>query len=1069
MRKSRYVGGGRGTRLRSPPPPPPRRYSPPPRHYSPAPRRIIDTPRPSYSGRVGSAERIDDYDWRSGRRDHDRDPGRVASEPERARASKRGGGDYERPSQSMSEFSEGLPRGDPASMKFQWNNLLQEPLIGGSSDANHGFKHSTPTRVNPEKSYQDSQYMGSESLGRHDGLLLEKPLSKRGRSYSFYPPDVGVSKSPGPFDSSLSLPSRNMDVSQDYRVYRSHMDKRPADLMGGRRFYNEEETSRAYQNDRSKGSSSIVSLGLSKEEFRGSFTSDGYRLRGGTTITPASNDRYGLEVQPMPTIIPNVRSNDMRNYLDSFESLTEGKYGDYLERSNLGTKFDDIYGKRVDVGEEYRGVDLVRSSVGDPLVDRVEKYSREKHVRDSRLWDHISSSQGNYPDEIGSLPSRRQAEGRLDCRSANLKYESEVDARGSSHSRKHDEEVLGYRSTHLKYGREVDASGSLHSRNQDEEVLGYRSTHPNYERVVASGSLHSRKREEEVLGYRSTHLEYERGVDASGSLLSRKQNEEALGYRSAHLEYDIQVGASGTLHSRQEEESLSFRSNHLDYERDHGILVAGEYFGNEGGGGPWSLGESSELLPMTEYDSRLDGAEGSSQRGWIEMEQRGHDPSRIMLNHKEVMNKKSSRSVFGSKASSKRKNRDPLFFSKKLKFSNSQYGKSGRTLEIPISDDQFASGSLSIRARHERKLHNFGGRDIKKRLGPAPQNINVPYSSVKNKKSSLKKRLGSGPQKSRASFTWIRAKDNKPQRLPRRNQDGSDGGLQLKEGDPSGSSLTPVKTEPPENSEEFKQLLKEEDFWSKDELFTGFRSMEKDTHSPTGNPKKFCDLDFTVPRCFSSEEFADTESLVVHAFTSPKIGLRSQHLGLHRALCVLMGWKSEMTPSGRWVRETLTDAETLALKEDLIIWPPVIIIHNSSIRNNNPGDRVIVSIKTLETMLRDMGFGEKTEVCRGKPANQSILVVKFKPTLSGLKEAERLHNFYDESKQGRAEFQHIESINSSNTEETPKKSADKVENVLFAYLGRAEDLDKIDIETRKRCLVKSKKEIVDIADAPLKT
>ncbi|KAK3008098.1 hypothetical protein RJ639_013645 [Escallonia herrerae] len=117
----------------------------------------------------------------------------------------------------------------------------------------------------------------------------------------------------------------------------------------------------------------------------------------------------------------------------------------------------------------------------------------------------------------------------------------------------------------------------------------------------------------------------------------------------------------------------------------------------------------------------------------------------------------------------------------------------------------------------------------------------------------------------------------------------------------------------------------------------------------------------------------------------------------------------------------------------------------------------------------DMGFGGKTEVCRGKPANQSIMVVKFKPTLSGLKEAERLRNFYDESKHGRAEFQHIESINNSNTEETPKKSADKMENVLFAYLGRAEDLDKIDIETRKRCLVKSKKEIVDIADAPLKT
>ncbi|KAK2996018.1 hypothetical protein RJ640_013908, partial [Escallonia rubra] len=62
-----------GTRLRSPPPPPPR-------FYSPTPRRVINAPLPSRSGRIGSAERIDDYDWRSGRRDHDRDPGRLASE-----------------------------------------------------------------------------------------------------------------------------------------------------------------------------------------------------------------------------------------------------------------------------------------------------------------------------------------------------------------------------------------------------------------------------------------------------------------------------------------------------------------------------------------------------------------------------------------------------------------------------------------------------------------------------------------------------------------------------------------------------------------------------------------------------------------------------------------------------------------------------------------------------------------------------------------------------------------------------------------------------------------------------
>lgn len=117
-----------------------------------------------------------------------------------------------------------------------------------------------------------------------------------------------------------------------------------------------------------------------------------------------------------------------------------------------------------------------------------------------------------------------------------------------------------------------------------------------------------------------------------------------------------------------------------------------------------------------------------------------------------------------------------------------------------------------------------------------------------------------------------------------------------------------------------------------------------------------------------------------------------------------------------------------------------------------------------------MGFGGKATICRGKPANQSIMVAKFNSTFSGLQEAERLHNFYAETKRGRAELQPTQSSNSSScNRETRNEFANKVEFVLFGYLGLAEDLDKLDFETKKRCFVKSKKEIQDIANAPLKT
>lgn len=90
----------------------------------------------------------------------------------------------------------------------------------------------------------------------------------------------------------------------------------------------------------------------------------------------------------------------------------------------------------------------------------------------------------------------------------------------------------------------------------------------------------------------------------------------------------------------------------------------------------------------------------------------------------------------------------------------------------------------------------------------------------------------------------------------------------------------------------------------------------------------------------------------MHAFTSKNGGLRSQHLGLHKALCTLMGWKITEEPSSEWHCEVMTIAETSALKEDLIIWPPVVIVHNSTIDNMNPDERVIISTEKLDTKLR---------------------------------------------------------------------------------------------------------------------
>lgn len=97
----------------------------------------------------------------------------------------------------------------------------------------------------------------------------------------------------------------------------------------------------------------------------------------------------------------------------------------------------------------------------------------------------------------------------------------------------------------------------------------------------------------------------------------------------------------------------------------------------------------------------------------------------------------------------------------------------------------------------------------------------------------------------------------------------------------------------------------------------------------------------------------DTQRLVTHAFMSHKVGLRAQHLGLHKAICVLLGWDSIAPPDTiTWVPHILPEAEALAQKEDLVLWPPIVVIHNISMANNDPQEQKVVPIEGVQAFLR---------------------------------------------------------------------------------------------------------------------
>lgn len=96
-----------------------------------------------------------------------------------------------------------------------------------------------------------------------------------------------------------------------------------------------------------------------------------------------------------------------------------------------------------------------------------------------------------------------------------------------------------------------------------------------------------------------------------------------------------------------------------------------------------------------------------------------------------------------------------------------------------------------------------------------------------------------------------------------------------------------------------------------------------------------------------------TERLVKHAYMSHKVGLRAQHLGLAKAICVLMGWNSVLPQDTvTWVPEVLSKEATVVEKEDLIIWPPVIIVRNVSLSHSSPDKWRVVTIEALEAFLR---------------------------------------------------------------------------------------------------------------------
>lgn len=90
----------------------------------------------------------------------------------------------------------------------------------------------------------------------------------------------------------------------------------------------------------------------------------------------------------------------------------------------------------------------------------------------------------------------------------------------------------------------------------------------------------------------------------------------------------------------------------------------------------------------------------------------------------------------------------------------------------------------------------------------------------------------------------------------------------------------------------------------------------------------------------------------MHAYNSENADLRVDHLGLHKALCALMSWNYAKPPDNSKAYQSLPAEEAAANLEDLIMWPPMVIIHNTITGKSKEGRMEGLGNKAMDNYVR---------------------------------------------------------------------------------------------------------------------
>lgn len=210
-----------------------------------------------------------------------------------------------------------------------------------------------------------------------------------------------------------------------------------------------------------------------------------------------------------------------------------------------------------------------------------------------------------------------------------------------------------------------------------------------------------------------------------------------------------------------------------------------------------------------------------------------------------------------------------------------------------------------------------------------------------------------------------------------------------------------------------------------------------------------------------SKTHVDTHSLVMHTLQSQKPGLRADHLGLCKAVCSIMGWSHDIDPAAGKAYQSCPADEAKTNKEDLILWPPAVIVHCAG--KANEGQQKAAVESAVRDLLKDAGLSlERMKIAHGK---EGIVIVKYSPLLPCLHDAERLHQHFASRNLGRDDWSRVKPAKQDDP--NGEHSNDVEKSMLYGYLALAQDLDKVDPDLQRRCQVRSRRDIEVIIGDPL--